>query len=97
MPRALEHIDVPARQNSGGEEVVFHSVRFPFARGATQALIGEQLGAVPAMQRENANRPGRSDGDLRLHLDVQETRRREPAQMTRRCRECGTEFTAATD
>ena len=55
IPRVLGHIDVPALQNSDGEEVVFHRVRFPFARGATQALIGEQLDAVPAMQRENAH------------------------------------------
>src|SRR3546814_16167281 len=27
-------------------------VRFPFARGVTQALVGERLDTVPALQRE---------------------------------------------
>lgn len=55
IPRALGQIDVPTLHNSDGEEVVFHRVRFPLARGATQALIGEQLDAVPAMQRESGH------------------------------------------
>lgn len=52
IPKALD--PGPALHNSDGEEVVFHRVRFPFARGATQALIGARLDAIPALQRENA-------------------------------------------
>lgn len=52
IPRALG--PAPTLHNSDGEEVVFHRVRFPFARGATQALIGARLDAIPALQRENA-------------------------------------------
>src|SRR3546814_9921390 len=38
-----------------GEEVVFHRVRFPFARGVTQALVGERLDTIPALQRETTH------------------------------------------
>src|SRR3546814_6347104 len=41
--------------NSDGEEVVFHRVRFPFARGVTQALVGERLDTIPALQRETTH------------------------------------------
>ena len=53
IPRTLGPA-VPVLHNNDGEEVVFHRVRFPFARGTTQALIGERLDAVPVLQRENA-------------------------------------------
>src|SRR3546814_20982298 len=43
---------IPTLHNVDGEEVVFHRVRFPFARGVTQALVGERLDTIPALQRE---------------------------------------------
>jgi hypothetical protein len=55
VPRAMGAMTVPTLHNSDGEEVVFHRVRFPFARGATQALIGERLDAVSALQRETTH------------------------------------------
>src|SRR3546814_14107539 len=42
---------IPTLNNIDGEEVMFHRVRFPFARGVTQALVGERLDTVPALQR----------------------------------------------
>lgn len=54
IPRALG-TTVPTLHNSDGEEVVFHRVRFPFAKGVTQALIGDRLNAVPALQRETTH------------------------------------------
>lgn len=54
IPRLLGPV-VPVLHNSDGEEVVFHRVRFPLARGATQSLVGELLDTVPALQRENAH------------------------------------------
>ncbi len=53
IPRALGPT-APVLRNSDGEEVMFHRVRFPFLHGTTQALIGERLDAVSALQRENA-------------------------------------------
>jgi hypothetical protein len=53
IPRTLGPA-VPVLHNNDGEKVVFCRVRFPFARGTTQALIGERLDAVFALQRENA-------------------------------------------
>src|SRR3546814_9211018 len=41
--------------NSDGEEVEFHRVRFPVARGMTQALVGERLDTSPALQRETTH------------------------------------------
>ncbi|MBP8235351.1 hypothetical protein GS397_26305 (plasmid) [Sphingobium yanoikuyae] len=55
IPRAMGLMTVPTLHNSDGEEVVFHRVRFPFARGVTQTLIGERLDAVPALQRETTH------------------------------------------
>ena len=55
VPRAMGAMTVPTLHNGDGEEVVFHRVRFPFARGATHALIGNRLDLVPAMQRENSH------------------------------------------
>src|SRR3546814_21063439 len=34
---------------------MFHRVRFPFARGVTQALVDERLDTVPALQRETTH------------------------------------------
>jgi len=55
IPRMIGPVRVPVVHNRDGEEVVFHRVRYSIARGATQALIGERLDAVPALQRENAH------------------------------------------
>ncbi|WP_298808772.1 hypothetical protein [uncultured Sphingomonas sp.] len=55
VPRTLEPEGIPVLHNSDGEEVVFHRVRFPFARGATHALIGERLDTLPALQRETSH------------------------------------------
>src|SRR3546814_6777203 len=46
---------IPTLHNIDGEEVVFHRVRFPFARGVTQALVGERLDTIPALQRETTH------------------------------------------
>lgn len=55
VPRTMEPAGIPVLHNSDGEEVVFHRVRFPFARGATHALIGERLDTVAALQRETSH------------------------------------------
>lgn len=55
LPRTVEPVDVPTLHNADGEKVVFHRVRFPFARRTTQALIGERLDTVPALQRETSH------------------------------------------
>ena len=55
LPRMLEPVAIPTLHNADGEEVVFHRVRFPFTRGTTQALIGDRLDTVPALQRETSH------------------------------------------
>lgn len=55
LPRALEPTTIPTLHNADGEEVIFHRVRFPFARGTTQALVGERLDTMPAFQRETSH------------------------------------------
>ena len=52
VPRATGTI-TPTLHNSDGEEVVFHRVRFPFARGVTQAVVAQRFGTVAPLQREN--------------------------------------------
>lgn len=44
----------PAIYNSDGEEVVFHHVRFPLARGVVQADVAPLLDGLPELQRESA-------------------------------------------
>ncbi|WP_306119795.1 MULTISPECIES: hypothetical protein [unclassified Roseitalea] len=44
----------PQIHNAEGDELVFHNVRFPLAKGVRQADIAECLDAVPAMSRETA-------------------------------------------
>src|SRR3546814_4093153 len=51
VPKTMGPASIPTLHNSDGEEVVFHRVRFPFARGVTQALVGERLDTIPALQR----------------------------------------------
>lgn len=55
VPQAMGIAPVPTLHNGDGEEVVFHRVRFPFARGTTQAIVGERLDTVPALQRETTH------------------------------------------
>lgn len=53
LPKALGLV-TPAIYNSDGEEVVFHHVRFPLARGVVQADVAPLLDALPELQRESA-------------------------------------------
>src|SRR3546814_19086679 len=55
VPKTMGSASIPTLHNSDGEEVVFHRVRFPFARGVTQTLVGERLDTVPALQRETTH------------------------------------------
>ena len=54
IPKATGMVAPPTLLNSDGEEVVFHRVRFGFARGVAQAVIAERLDTLSALQRENA-------------------------------------------
>jgi hypothetical protein len=45
---------IPTLHNIDGEEVMFHRVRFPRTR-RDQALVGERLDTVPALQRETTH------------------------------------------
>ena len=74
VPKAVGMI-TPTLHNSDGEEVVFHRVRFPFARGVTQAVVAERLGTVAALRRENDRfwnwlgaKPGAGSGRSAGHL-----------------------------
>src|SRR3546814_5882101 len=55
VPKTMGPAPIPTLHNIDGEEVMFHRVRFPFARGVTQALVGERLDTVPALQRETTH------------------------------------------
>lgn len=52
-PKAMGLVEPPTLHNSDGEEVVFHRVRFPLARGVTQAVVAERLGTVAQLHRES--------------------------------------------
>src|SRR3546814_17638451 len=52
VPKTMGPAPIPTLHNIEGEEAMFHRVRFPFARGVTQALVGERLDTLPALQRE---------------------------------------------
>lgn len=45
---------LPAMQNSDGDDLMFHDVRFPLANGVTQKDIAAGVNAIPAMAQENA-------------------------------------------
>jgi hypothetical protein len=45
---------MPSLQNSDGDELVFHDVRFPVASGATQKDIAARVNAIPGMSQEHA-------------------------------------------
>lgn len=55
VPKTMGPAPIPTLHNIDGEEVMFHRVRFPFARGVTQALVGERLDTVSAFQRETTH------------------------------------------
>jgi hypothetical protein len=45
---------IPSLQNSDGDELVFHDVRFSLASGATQKDIAAQVNTIPGVSQENA-------------------------------------------
>ena len=53
LPKAMGLI-APMVYNSDGDELVFHSVRFPLIAGVTQKAVGNQLDTVKALHRESA-------------------------------------------
>ncbi|UVK45414.1 hypothetical protein BPNPMPFG_000947 [Mesorhizobium sp. AR07] len=44
----------PLLQNSDGDDIVFHDVRFPLASGVAQRDIAARLNSIPGMVQENA-------------------------------------------
>lgn len=46
--------NVPSLQNSAGDDLLFHDIRFPLASGATQKAIAAQVNVIPGMSQENA-------------------------------------------
>lgn len=53
LPKAMGQT-TPVLYNGDGEEVLFHRVRFPLARGVTQADVAGVLDALAALRRETA-------------------------------------------
>lgn len=45
---------LPPMQNSDGDDLMFHDVRFPMAAGVTQKDVAARVNAIPAMAQENA-------------------------------------------
>lgn len=45
---------LPPMQNSDGDDLMFHDVRFPLTNGVTQKDVAAQVNAIPAMAQENA-------------------------------------------
>lgn len=45
---------LPPMQNSDGDDLMFHDVRFPLASGVTQKDIAARVNALPGMSQENA-------------------------------------------
>ncbi len=45
---------LPPMQNSDGDDLMFHNVRFPLANGVTQKDIATRVNAISAMAQENA-------------------------------------------
>lgn len=54
LPKAMGQ-DTPRLYNSEGDEVVFHTVRFPLAANATQKAIRSKLDGLADLRRENAS------------------------------------------
>lgn len=51
LDRAME---LPPMQNSDGDDLLFHDVRFPLASGVTQKDIASRVKAIPGMSQANA-------------------------------------------
>ncbi|NGO55981.1 hypothetical protein [Allomesorhizobium camelthorni] len=51
LDRAME---LPPMQNSDGDDLLFHDVRFPLTSGVTQKDIASRVKAIPGMSQENA-------------------------------------------
>ncbi len=45
---------LPPMQNSDGDDLTFHDVRFPLTNGVAQKDVAAQMNAIPAMAQENA-------------------------------------------
>lgn len=45
---------LPPMQNSDGDDLMFHDVRFPLISGVAQKDVAARLNAIPGMARENA-------------------------------------------
>jgi hypothetical protein len=45
---------LPPMQNSDGDDLMFHDVRFPLLNSITQKDVAAQVNAIPAMAQENA-------------------------------------------
>lgn len=45
---------MPSLQNSDGDDLMFHDVRFPIVTGVAQKDISAQLNTIPGMSKENA-------------------------------------------
>ncbi len=45
---------LPPMQNSDGDDLMFHDVRFPLATGVTQKDVAAELNAIPGIAQENA-------------------------------------------
>ena len=61
---------LPSLQNSDGDDLMFHDVMFPLAKGVTQKDVAARVNAIPAMARENAkfwnwleDSPGEKEND----------------------------------
>jgi hypothetical protein len=54
LPKAMGK-DKPTLQNSAGEEVVFHTLRFPLAAGVTHKEIGIRIDRIERLQREGTS------------------------------------------
>jgi hypothetical protein len=52
LPKAMG-INRPTLQNSDGEELLFHTIRFPLAAGVKQTEIGARLDEVEGLRRES--------------------------------------------
>lgn len=45
---------LPSMQNTDGDELIFHDVRFPLASGVTQKDIAARVSNIPGLSQENA-------------------------------------------
>lgn len=52
LPKAMGK-NKPTLQNCAGEEVIFHTIRFPIAAGITRRKIGSRLDEIDSLRRES--------------------------------------------